>query len=185
MSAGRHLDSALEVEAAAYRQLLDGADAGPDLVRARDAYLASHAETGPASWGRLLGALKMAILAGDGVEDVAGQVVRETAAAGSPASAYVRALAQVALGGTPDVGLMLEAGGAFDRTGRALAALAEGDEAAYAESLGAILGDFEAREQHLTGVAFADTVAVLERLAEDRGMAAHPFSALLPPADRG
>ena len=183
MSAGRHLDSALEAEAAAYGELLDGADAGPALARARDAYLASHAETGPASWGRLLGALKMAILAGDGVQDVAGQVLRETADAGSPASGYVRALAQVALGHTPDVELMLEAGGAFERTGRALAALADGDEAAYAASLREILDDFEGREQHLTGVAFADTVAVLERLAEGRGMAVRPSSTLLPQAD--
>jgi hypothetical protein len=185
VSAGRHLDSALEAEAAAYRELLDGADAGPDLVRARDAYLASHADTGPASWGRLLGALKMAILAGDGVVDVAGQVVRETAGADSPASVYVCALAQVALGQSPDVQLMLEAGGAFERTGRALAALADGDGAAYAASVREILDDFEAREQHLTGVAFADTVAVLERLADDRGMAVRPPSALLPAADRG
>jgi hypothetical protein len=185
VSAGRHLDSALEAEAAAYRALLDGADALPDLIRARDAYLASHADTGPASWGRLLGALKMAILAGDGVEEVAGQVLRETADAESPASGYVRALAQVALGQAPDVELMLEAGGAFERTGRALAALAGGDDVAYGGSLREILRDFEARDQHLTGVAFADTVAVLERLAEDRGMAVRPSSALLPPSDQG
>jgi hypothetical protein len=185
VSAGQHLDSALEAEAAAYRALLEGADAEPELLRARDAYLSSHAETGPASWGRLLGALKMAILAGDGVADVAGQVLRETEDADSPASGYVRALAQVALGQTPDVALMLEAGGAFERTGRALAALDAGDRAAYAASLREILGDFEAREQHLTGVAFADTVAVLERLAGDRGMALRPASALLRSADRG
>ena len=185
MSAGKHLDSALAAEAVAYRALLDGADAGADLVRARDAYLASHAETGPASWGRLLGALKMAILAGDGVTDVAGQVLRETAGADSPASGYVRALAQVALGHTPDVEVMLSAGGAFDRTGRALAALAAGEGAGYAAALREILDDFEARDQHLTGVAFADTVAVLERLAEDRGMAVRPSSTLLHRADRG
>ncbi|MGN6380915.1 MAG: hypothetical protein ACTHNU_18330 [Gaiellales bacterium] len=180
MSAGAHLDSALEAEAAAYRALLDGADARPRLIRARDAYLASHAETGAASWGRLLGALKMAILAGDGVEEVARSGVRETAGADSPASAYVRALAQTALGQTPDVGLMLGAGGAFERTGRALEALAAADRAAYAAALGEILADFEGRDQHLTGVAFADTAAVLERLADDRGMAVHPASRLLP-----
>jgi hypothetical protein len=185
VSAGRHLDSALEAEAAGYRTLLDGAEARPDLVRARDAYLASHADTGPASWGRLLGALKMAILAGDGVERTAERALRETANVGSPASGYVRALAQVALCQAPDVEPMLEAGGAFERTGQALAALAAGDEIAYAASLREILDDFESRDQHLTGVAFADTVAVLERLAEDRDMAARPSSALLPPADRG
>ena len=131
MSAGRHLDAALAAEADAYRALLAGEPAEEPLRRARDAYLASHAETGPASWGRILGALKMAILAGTGVEPIARQAVAETEAADSPASAYVRALALVALGEAPDVTAMAEAGGAFERTGRALAALAASDSAGY------------------------------------------------------
>jgi hypothetical protein len=44
------------------------------------------------------------------------------------------------------------------------------------------MADFEARDQHLSGVAVADTAMVLERLAEPRGMAVHPVSALLPQA---
>ena len=113
MSAGRHLNDALAAEAEAYRALLAGDDAGPALARARDAYLASHADTGPRSWGRLLGALKMAILAGDGVDAIARQAVAEAAEADSPASAYARALAQVALGRVPDVGVMLAEGDSF------------------------------------------------------------------------
>jgi hypothetical protein len=179
-AAGPRLEAALAAEAAAYRELLAGGDAAPALVHARDEYLASHAETGPASWGRLLGALKMSVLAGDGVEDVARRARTEAAGAGSPASAYVRALAQVALDEPPEVELMLAAGGAFERTGRALEALGGRDRQAYVSALGEILADFEARDQHLTGVAFADTVAVLERLAEPRGMAARPSSPLLP-----
>ena len=127
MSAGRHLDAALAAEADAYRALLAGEDARPALARARDAYMASHAETGPSSWGRLLGALKMAILARDGAEPIARQAAAEARDADSPASAYVRALAQVTLGDAPDVDAMLAAGGSFARTGRALAALAAGD----------------------------------------------------------
>ena len=42
------------------------------------------------------------------------------------------------------------------------------------------MADFEARDQHLSGVAVADTALVLERLAEPRGMAARPQSALVP-----
>ena len=99
MSAGRHLDAALAAEAEAYRALLAGEPAEEPLRRARDAYLASHAETGPTSWGRILGALKMAILAGDGAEPIARQAVAETEGADSPASAYVRALALVAVRG--------------------------------------------------------------------------------------
>ncbi len=180
MRAGAHLDAALAAEAEAYRRLLAGEDAGPSLCAARDAYLASHAESGPASWGRLLGALKLALLAGDGVEPVARRAVEETAGQDSPASTYVRALAQAALGERPEVDRLIAEGGAFARTGRALAALAAGDRGAYAAALAEIVADFEARDAHLTGVAFADTAAVLERLAEPRGMAVRPASALLP-----
>jgi hypothetical protein len=180
VSAGQHLNAALAAEAEAYRALLAGEDAGPALGRARDAYLASHAESGPRSWGRLLGALKMAILAGDGAEAIARQAVEEARDAGSPASAYVRALAQVTLGEAPDVEAMLAEGDSFARTGRALAALASGDRQGYAAALAEIMADFEAREQHLSGVAIADTALVLERLAEPRGMAVRPAGPLIP-----
>lgn len=185
MSAGEHLNAALAAEADAYRALLAGEDARPALVRARDAYLASHAETGPSSWGRLLGALKMAILAGDGDEAIARRAAAEAREAGSAASAYVRALAQVTLGERPDVHSMLEAGEPFARTGRALAALAAGDRPGYAAALADIVADFEARDQHLSGVAIADTALVLERLAEPRGMAVHPSGPLVPAVSAG
>jgi hypothetical protein len=180
VSAGLHLNDALAAEAEAYRALLAGDDAGPALARARDAYLASHADTGPRSWGRLLGALKMAILAGDGVDAIARQAVAEAAEADSPASAYARALAQVALGRVPDVEVMLAEGDSFARVGQALAALAAGDQAAYGAALAAIVADFEARDQHLSGVAIADTALVLERLAGPRGMAVRPSGPLMP-----
>jgi hypothetical protein len=180
VSAGRHLDAALAAEADAYRALLAGEPADELLRRARDAYLASHAETGSSSWGRILGALKMAILAGDGAEAIARQAVAETESADSPASTYVRALALVCLGRDPDVGAMLDAGDAFERTGRALAALAAADSTAYAAAIAGIVADFEARDQHLSGVPVADTALVLERLAEARGIAARPASSLVP-----
>ena len=65
----------------------------------------------------------------------------------------------------PDVDVMLAAGDAFARTGRALQALGDRDQPAYAAALGQIVADFAAREQHLSGVAIADTALVLERLA--------------------
>lgn len=180
MSAGEHLSAALAAEAEAYRALLAGEDATSALARARDAYLASHAETGPRSWGRLLGALKMAILAGDGAEAIARRALAEAAGADSPASAYARALAQVTLGEEPDVELMLAEGGSFARVGRALAALGASDRAAYTAALEEIVADFAAREQHLSGVAIADSALVLERLAAPRGMAVHPSGPLVP-----
>jgi hypothetical protein len=180
VSAGRHLNVALAAEADAYRALLAGGDAAAELRAARDAYLASHAESGATSWGRLLGALKMAILAGDGVRDIARRAVAETEQADSPASAYLRALALVSLGQEPDVAPMVAGGDAFARTGRALAALAAADGPAYVDALAEIVADFEARDQHLSGVPIADTVLVLERLAAARGVAARPDSPLVP-----
>jgi hypothetical protein len=180
VSAAQHLNAALAAEADAYRTLLAGGDSATAFRRARDAYLASHAETGPASWGRLLGALKMAVLADDGVEDIARQAVAETGDAGSPASGYARALALVCLGQEPDVGALVAAGGSFARTGRALQALAASDSEAYAAALAEIVADFERRDRHLSGVAVADTALVLERLAARRGMAARPQSPLVP-----
>jgi hypothetical protein len=181
VSAGEHLDRALAAEREAYRADLEGRPSAEHYRAARDAYLGSHAETGPQSWGRLIGALKMAILADDGVEPIARQALAETAtAAESPAAGYARALAAVAVGENPDVTSMLEAGGAFRQTGEALAAVADGDGERYRRSLDAIVADFAARDQHLSGVAVADTAMVLERLAGARGIAARPSSPLVP-----
>jgi hypothetical protein len=180
VSAGAHLNDALAAEATAYRALLAGEDARPALLRARDAYRASHAEAGSASWGRLLGALKMAILACDGAEPIARQALAEVGEAETPASAYLRAMAQVTLGERPDIATMLAGGDSFARTGRALQALADGDRPAYAAALGEIVADFESRDQHLSGVAIADTALVLDRLAEARDMAVRPDGPLTP-----
>jgi hypothetical protein len=185
VTAGTHLRAAVAAEARGYRALLAGGDAGEPLRTARDEYLSSHELTGPASWGRLLGGLKMAILAGDGVEETARRARAETDDADSPAAAYVRALALVALGRIPDPTPLLDAGPEYARSGRALAAIAAGDSRGYAAALREILDDFESRERYLTGVAFADTAAVLERLAEPRGIAVHPKSALLPASRSG
>jgi hypothetical protein len=54
-------------------------------------------------------------------------------------------------------------------------------KASYREAVLAIVHDFEGREEHLTGVAFADTAAMLETLAAPRGLAAGLASAALPP----
>ncbi len=180
MSAGAHLNDALAAEARAYRALRGGQDATVSLVAARDAYLDSHAETGSSSWGRLLGALKMAILAGDGEAGIARRALAEVGETDTAASAYLRALAQVTLQERPDVVTMLAAGEPFARTGRALQALAAGDRSGYEAALGEIVADFESRDQHLSGVAIADTALVLERLAAARGMAAGPDSPLVP-----
>jgi hypothetical protein len=177
---------ALAREAEAQRLLLDGEAerALPALAEVADLYRRSWEAAPPRSFGRLVGYLKAAVLTGDA--DEAAAYVRSALGdeGDSPASAYAVALAGLVQG---DDGLaaraartMREGGEAFERTADALAALAECDPSRYEAALGAILRDFEARKEHLTGVPIADTALVLERLAEERGMAVRPRSPALP-----
>ena len=162
MNAQQLLDEALAAERDAYRLLGQDRPAASELARARDAYLGSYRESTPGSWGRLIGALKMAILAGAGAESIAQLAVVETAMPDpSPACCYAGSLAAVVLGQEPSVEPMLEAGGAFRRTGLALGAIAAGDAPTYRSTLEQIVADFASREAHLTGVAIADTALVL------------------------
>ena len=129
--------------------------------------------------------LKAAILAGDGraAAAYARQALRDAPAA-SPTASY--ALAIAALAGGDDAAASLAAAGmragdaAFGRAADAVQALAGRDGPAYAAAVRAVVADFEGRDEHLTGVAIADTALMLEVLAEERGMAARPPSALLP-----
>ena len=105
-------------------------------------------------------------------------------AEGSPVASYVLAVAAVILGDDDEVAVraarMEPRGEAFERTATALRALAARDADAYAAALAAIEADFAAREDHLTGVAIADTAVMLELLADERGMAVRPSSPLVP-----
>ena len=71
-------------------------------------------------------------------------------------------------------------GEAFERTATALRALADRDADGYAAALTAIEADFASRDDHLTGVAIADTAVMLEVIADERGMAVRPSSPLMP-----
>ena len=105
-------------------------------------------------------------------------------AEGSPVASYVLAVAAVILGDDDEVAVraarMEPRGEAFERTATALRALAARDADGYAAALTAIEADFAAREDHLTGVAIADTAVMLELLAAERGMAIKPSSPLVP-----
>jgi len=180
------LDEALAVEGRAHRALLDGDDeaARTSLRAAAALYRASWEAAGPASFGRLIGMLKAAVIAGDGVAEATyanGQIGSDAA---SPPAEYARAIAALVLGEDDDALAAAEgmrAGSpAFVRAADAVAALATRDGEAYEQALAAIVEDFESRDAHLTGVAIADTALMLERLAESRGIAAHPSSPLLP-----
>jgi hypothetical protein len=64
--------------------------------------------------------------------------------------------------------------------GDALAFLAAQDVAGYQTAVESVLESFETREEYLEGLPIADTVVVLQALAERRGMTAELSSPLLP-----
>jgi hypothetical protein len=184
------LREAIDCERAAQQALLRGdAARSRTLFRAAaERYRGSWEAAGPQAYGRLIGLLKASILWGEGGHAAAyvrAQLAAEAAAlagaaggtgeapAASPPACYALALAALAQG---DDAAALP----FARTADALDALAHGDRDAYAAAVTAIVADFAAREEHLTGVAFADTAVMLERLAAPRGLAARPASSVMP-----
>jgi hypothetical protein len=179
--------AAIEREGEGQRALLGGDQraARNAFAAASELYRQSWEAAPPASYGRLVGMLKAAVLAGSGEPQA--NYVRTALAGGqeaSPTASYAVAVAALIDG--DDVEARKHAEGmhtgadAFARTADAIAALADRDSDAYSRSVGAIVADFEAREKHLTGVAVADTALMLERLARRRGMAATVESPLLP-----
>jgi len=181
------LDAALAHEGEAHRAALAG-----DVAAARRAfglaaqeYRASWEAAPPTAYGRLVGLLKTSVLAGDAGDAAAlARAALADADPASPSAAYALALAALVQGddaaAEAAAGRMRGGGDAFERAADALAALATGDEDAYAGALRAIVDDFAAREAHLTGVAIADTAMVLEALAAGRGMRQGLESPLLP-----
>lgn len=176
---------AIAADGEAHLALLAGDSALEPLRRAAKAYRISWEAAPPRSFGRLVGYAKASILAGENP----GPFVREQLQdeCDSPPACWALALATLA-DGDDEIARRASAGmlagsEAFGRAAGAVAALARRDRQAFAGMLAAIVADFEAREEHLTGVPIADTALVLDRLAERRGMAAHPRSALLPEVD--
>jgi hypothetical protein len=181
------LRQAIRLDRAAQQALLrgDAARAATLFRAAADTYRASWEAAPPGAYGRLVGLMKSSLLWGEGGHD-AGYV--RAALADDPrdsaVACYALAIAALAQGddaaALPAIEAMRAGGEPFGRTADAMAALVHGDAAAYAAALEAILADFAARDAHLTGVAFADTAVMLERLAVPRGMAAKPASSLMP-----
>ena len=113
-----------------------------------------------------------------------GQLAAEAAGEPSPTAGYVLAVAALVAGDDDAAirfaGAMRGASDAHDRTADAVDALARGDAAAYRSAVGAIVDDFAARDEHLTGVPIADTAAMLEEIATARGLGAGLHGPLLP-----
>jgi hypothetical protein len=178
------LREAIEVERRAHRALLAGDDASEDLRAAAALYRSSWEAAPPASYGRLIGMLKAAVLAGYAHEEALYTRGSLGDAAGSAPASYALAIAALVEGDDGEAAAAAEGmrGGseAMVRAADAIAALAAGDEEEYGRAVRAIVEDFEGRDEHLTGVPIADTALMLERLAAARGMACGITSPLLP-----
>ncbi|CAB4868820.1 unannotated protein [freshwater metagenome] len=185
--------AAIELEAVAHRALFDGdADLARRSLRAAAVvYRESWTLAPPGSWGRLLGMLKAAVLADPELAASCARYALDAlnaagAADESPPTAYVAALCAVIHGDDAQALRAIEGmrtgSPAFVRTAAAIEALARGDAAAYAQALGEIVRSFETRDEHLSGVAIADTAMMLERLAQPRGLAAVPGPSPVLPA---
>jgi hypothetical protein len=165
------------------------AEAAGWFTRSAERFRESYADAPPGSWGRLIGAVKARLLAGDwdGAESDAAWTLEQGSAGGeSPIGRYAAVLALLVLGRNEEAvatsaPFMDAPEDAFPRpVAESLAALAAGDGAAYQEAVARVLASFESRDEYLEGIPVADTVLVLQALADRRGIAAELRSPLLP-----
>jgi len=187
----RDAESAVLAANAAYAaglaRLMAGEDPSEWLRRAAERYRESYADAPPGSWGRPIATMKARILDGDwaGAEDAARWALEEGAAgAESPIGRYAGALAALTLGDDEHARVLADSIRTRDDfprdVGDSLAMLAAGDVVGYAEQVEDVLDSFETRDAYLEDMPVADTVLVLQALAERRGMAAELSSPLLP-----
>jgi tetratricopeptide (TPR) repeat protein len=155
--------------------------------RAAGRYRESYELAPPGSWGRPIGAIKSRILAGDwpGAKEEARWTLGESAAeAGSPIGRYAGALALLTLGrdeeALPVAESLRERDDFPHDVADALATLAAEDVLGYAYAVESVLQSFEQRDEYLEDIPVADTVIVLQALADRRGIAADLTSELLP-----
>lgn len=158
------------------------------LGRAAARYRESFADAPPESWGRPIGAVKARLLAGDveAARDEARFALDAGAAeSDSPIGRYAAALAYLVLGDDEQARVHADAIRTREdfpqAVGDALAYLAAGtDRIGYIDAVEDVLASFETRDDYLEDVPVADTVIVLQTLAEQRELAAELSSPLLP-----
>jgi hypothetical protein len=147
----------------------------------------SFAEAPPGSWGRPIGAIKALLLAGDleGARAAAHWALEAGAGSGeSPIGRYAATLAHLVLGQDEQsrtLAISIREREDFPRdVADALATLAAGDRPGYVLAVESVLESFEQRDEYLEDVPIADTVLVLQALAEPRELTAELSSPLLP-----
>jgi hypothetical protein len=169
-------------------QLMLGED--PDWLReAAGQWRASWADATPTSWGRPIGVVKALLLAGDddgAAEAAEWALTLGCAEAESPIGRYAAALAFLVLGRDGDARRAADSIRERDDfphdVADALAFIAAHDVVAYTEAVESVLESFETRDAYLEDVALADTVLVLQLLADRRGIAAELEPSPLLPA---
>jgi hypothetical protein len=175
--------------AAGLATLMAGARADADrwFAHAAERYRESYADAPPGSWGRLIGATKARILAGDwkAAADEARWTLGEGAEeAESRIGRYAACLAHLVLGRWAEARVLADRlqteDGFPSDVGDALAFVAADDPVGYAEAIDAVLESFETRTEYLEDVPVADTVLVLQALAARRGIEVALSSELLP-----
>ena len=164
-----------------------GDEAAVWFARAAERYRESWPDAPHGSWGRPVGAIKSRILAGDwegAAEDARWALEAGAAESGSPIGRYAAALACLVLEDWRGARIHADYARTHDgfpgNVGDALAFIAVEDPIAYEESVEDVLESFEVRTEYLEDIPVADTVVVLEALAERRGIAAELESPLLP-----
>ena len=162
-------------------------DARVWLARAADRYRDSFDDAPPGSWGRPIGAMKARVIGGDwdGAADDARWALEAGAAdSDSPIGRYAAALAFGVVGDHEAARVhadWIRTRGDFPTpVGDALAFIAAHDVVGYTLAVEAVLTSFEQRDEYLEDIPVADTVLVLQALAERRGLAAELASPLLP-----
>jgi tetratricopeptide (TPR) repeat protein len=155
--------------------------------RAAERYRESFQSAPPGSWGRPIGAMKALILAANWAkaEDAARWALEAGAAeSDSPVGRYAASLASLVLGRPADArehADVIRTREDFPNdVGDALAFLAAEDVGGYEPAVESVLESFETRDEYLEDLPIADTVLVLQAVAERRGMAPELRSPLLP-----
>jgi hypothetical protein len=162
-------------------------DAGEWFERACERYRESWADAPAGSWGRPIAILKARVLAGDweGAEADARWTLEQGAAdSDSPIGKYAATLALLVLG--EDARARVLADGLRTHDGfptdvaDVLAFVAAHDVVGYAVAIDRVLASFEERDDYLEDLPAADTVMVLQALAQRRALTAELESELLP-----
>ena len=156
--------------------------------RACERYRESWADAPPGSWGRPIAILKARILAGDwerAERDARWTLEQGAGEAESPIGRYASALAYAVLCEWADMRIaadVLRVDRSFPReVAETLAFIASPDAVAYVGAVESVLDSFETRDAYLEDLPAADTVLVVQALAERRGLSpAELESDLLP-----